>query len=216
MYSYNGTNFVGANKELKEAYQSLLSNDNIDQISKQSLTPIDWQFSPSGAPHFGGLWEAGVRAMNSLLKKSVGTYFLSFEELTTIVAATEAVLNSRPFTSANSLPIDGVVIITPGYFLIGRPLQDPPPKKELADRPSLLRRWKLINHFTQDLWSRWCKTYLQNLQARHKWVRSTPCLQVGDMVLLKDSSFQTQQWPMAKVVRTLPGDDGLVRVVELR
>ena len=42
---------------------------------------------------------------------------------------------------------------------------------------------------------------------------STP---YGDVVLLKDLSFRTQQWPMSKVVRTFPGDEGLVRVVELR
>ena len=50
IYSDNGTNFVGADRELMEAAQSLLSDKT-----------IDWKFSPSSAPHFGGLWEAGGR-----------------------------------------------------------------------------------------------------------------------------------------------------------
>jgi len=74
------TNFVGANREMKEAVQLLLTNENFDQLSHQSISPIEWQFSQSGAPHFKGLWEAGVRAMKTLLKNPGGAHSLSFEE----------------------------------------------------------------------------------------------------------------------------------------
>ena len=39
---------------------------------------------------------------------------------------------------------------------------------------------------------------------------------VDDIVLLKDPDVGRQQWPMARVVGTYPGTDGLVRTVELR
>ena len=39
---------------------------------------------------------------------------------------------------------------------------------------------------------------------------------MGDIVLLKDSDVSRQQWPMGRVVRVFPSEDGLVRSVELK
>ena len=70
---------------MKKAIQQMLSSLSIDYIMQYaSAHSIDWRFSPSSAPHFGGLWEAGVRAMKGILRKVVGTHSLSVEELTTI------------------------------------------------------------------------------------------------------------------------------------
>ena len=120
VFSDNGSNFVGADHEMKKAIQQMLSSSSIDYIMQYASTrSIDWRFSPSSAPHFGGLWEAGVRAMKEILQKMVGTHSLSFEELTTILAEVESILNSRPLTAPDSLPADGDIILTPGHFLIG-------------------------------------------------------------------------------------------------
>ena len=39
---------------------------------------------------------------------------------------------------------------------------------------------------------------------------------MGDIVLLKDSDVSRQQWPMGRVGRVFPSQDGLVRSVELK
>ena len=39
---------------------------------------------------------------------------------------------------------------------------------------------------------------------------------VNDVVLLKDGGVKRHQWPMAKVIKTFLGPDGLVRSVELK
>ena len=103
MYSDNGTSFVSASRELREVYETILYDDTIDLITKQSLNPVEWKFSPSGAPHFTGLW---VKAMKLLMRKIVGSHPLSYEELTTVLATAESVLNSRPLSSVDSLPVD--------------------------------------------------------------------------------------------------------------
>ena len=188
VYSDHGTNFVGVNKEFKDVRRKMIEDGTLDHIIQNSIHPIEWKFSPTGAPHFGGLWEAGVRSMKQLLKKSVGTLPLSYEELHTVLAEAESILNSRPLTSPDSLPVDGEHLLTPGHFLIGRPLKSP------LNRPShipLFKRWKLVNQLSQDLWLKWYGAYLKSPQTRHKWENASRNLQVGDVVLLKDQSLAT-------------------------
>lgn len=63
IYSDNGTNFVGAERELQEAFQFMQKTSTRDAISDQCTTKgITWHFSPKRAPHFGGLWKAAVKA----------------------------------------------------------------------------------------------------------------------------------------------------------
>ena len=59
MLSDNGSNYVGAAREIKELV------DCIDKGKMQRLTSnkgIDWQFNPSEAPHFGGVFERMTKA----------------------------------------------------------------------------------------------------------------------------------------------------------
>ena len=65
----------------------------------------------------------------------------------------------------------------------------------------------------QELWSRWSKEYLQQLQTRNKWIQPRRNFQVGDIVLLKENQSPRNRWPMAKVVATHPDDKGQVRSV---
>ena len=122
VYSDNGSNFVGANKELRNVHQTIINTNSMDSVTKQAIHPLEWKFFPASAPHFGGLWEAGVKAMMLLLRKNVGSHPLSFEELTTILAVSDSVLKSRPLLPHDSLPTDGDMTLTPGHLLIGRPL----------------------------------------------------------------------------------------------
>lgn len=54
MFSDNGTNFVGAARELEEIYEFLMEQKTEieTQLAKQH---IKWKFIPPCSPHFGGL-----------------------------------------------------------------------------------------------------------------------------------------------------------------
>jgi hypothetical protein len=57
---------------------------------------VQRHFIPPRSPHFGELWESGVRLAKYHLKRIVGKATLSYEELLTVLAHVEACLNSRP------------------------------------------------------------------------------------------------------------------------
>ena len=65
MYPDSGTNFVSEDRELHEAKQALLDNESVGIIIGEYPRCL-WKFSPSNAPHFGGLWEDGVRSVKML------------------------------------------------------------------------------------------------------------------------------------------------------
>ncbi len=52
--SDNGTNMVGAEKELREM---LLKVDQSKMINFFCNNGMDWHFNPPTASHFGGVWE---------------------------------------------------------------------------------------------------------------------------------------------------------------
>ncbi|KAH8403664.1 hypothetical protein KR215_000544, partial [Drosophila sulfurigaster] len=72
-----------------------------------SRSGCEFAFIPPRAPHFGGLWEAGVKSAKHLLLRTVGNALLTAEELQTVVVAVEAVLNSRPLGAVSQDPNDG-------------------------------------------------------------------------------------------------------------
>ncbi len=58
---------------------------------------------------------------------------------------------------------DSDLALTPGHFLIGRPLKAPPTKPASTSKLSYLRRWALVQRLQQDLWIAWKGCYLQSL-----------------------------------------------------
>ena len=153
--------------------------------------------TPERAPHFGGLWEAAIKSAKKHLKRVVGTQRLDYEEFATIAAQVESCLNSRSLLATTSHSPDGVQVLTPGHFLIGRELCAYPELPIQTD-PMLHRRWNLCQAITAHFWKRWSMKYLQQLQKLQKWRRPTPNLQVGDIVVIRDEATFNNHWPMAK------------------
>ena len=95
IWSDNGTNFVGANREIKEFHDFIKQQQTHSIISEFcSTSNIEWHFTPEHGPNFGGLWEAAVKSTKTHLKRVIRDVKLSFEELTTILTQIEVCLNS--------------------------------------------------------------------------------------------------------------------------
>ena len=123
IWSDHGTNFMGAGRELKDLYTHLgnaLTEHAIDKFCANQS--IQWSFAPEHVPHFGGLQEAAVKCLKCHFQCNIGDIHLTFEELATILAQVEACLNSSSLTHLPQ-PEDGIKVLTPGHFLIRRPLE---------------------------------------------------------------------------------------------
>ena len=215
IWSDHGTNFTGADRELKSLFEFLRRQQTQGTISQFCTAQnIEWKFIPEKAPHFGGLWEAAVKSMKLHLKKIVGGTKLNFEELTTVLSQIEACLNSRPLAIAD--PDDGVEPLTPGHFLIGQPLEALPDSSSAYQPISSLRRWQFCQALLRQFWERWSTDYLTQLSKFSKWRRPSKNIQVNDVVCIKEDNMVPTQWPLARVTAVYPGTDGRVRVADVK
>ncbi|KAG5863247.1 hypothetical protein JTB14_012535 [Gonioctena quinquepunctata] len=70
--------------------------------------------------------------------------------------------------------------------------------------------------YLQDIWSRWSKEYIGELQQRQKWKKMGPQVTKGIFVLIKDNNLPPFSWKLGRVIDTHPGEDGIIRVVSVQ
>ena len=76
--------------------------------------------------------------------------------------------------------------------------------------------WRHTQRLVDHVWRRWRREYLPTLTVRQKWMRETRPLQAGDLVLIVEDDEPRGRWPLARVVRALPGADGRIRAAEVK
>lgn len=212
VWSDNGTNFVGAAKELKRMIDSWQGNDFYDRIAKFHVT---WKFITPAASHQGGLWESAVKSMKYHLRRVVGDQILSMVGMQTYLAQISAVLNSRPMTAMTQDPTD-LDYLTPAHFLIGESIMQPF-GSNVEDIPdNRLQYYQRIQKMSQHFARRWNSDYLHELQQRPKWRQERANLKVGDMVIIRHEHIPPNMWDMGRIVATHPGADGRVRNVTVK
>ncbi|GFS75768.1 integrase catalytic domain-containing protein [Trichonephila clavipes] len=216
IHSDNGRNFVGANNELRKILKALFKGKMEEIMDFLSKEQIKWNFNPPSAPHFGGLWEAGVKSLKYHLKRVIGNSILNHEEFLTLVVQIEAVLNSRPICPLSNDPND-VETLTPAHFLVGSSLVAIPDPDYTEIPMNRLSRWQLVQRMNQHFWRKWSSEYLNRLQQRPKWCKGNVGFKEGDLVLVKPSeNSDSLKWHLARILKLHPGKDNIVRVVTLK
>jgi Pao retrotransposon peptidase/Family of unknown function (DUF5641)/Integrase zinc binding domain len=209
MQSDNGTNFRGASNkmdlDLKKAIQQA-TNEAAKSVANDGTS---WKFIPVASPHFGGIWEAGVKSVKGHLKRIIGDTLLTYEEFSTVLQRVEACLNSRPIMAMSSDP-SSVEALTPGHFLIGRQLIATP--EPCIPEKSVHTRWELVKKMYTDIWKVWSNEYLTSLQQRNKWTSDHRNIKIGELVLIKEDNMPVQKWALGRVSEVHSGTDGKTRV----
>ncbi|XP_050551755.1 uncharacterized protein LOC118279021 isoform X1 [Spodoptera frugiperda] len=206
--SDNGTNFVGADNDLKR-----IESDVASEMAEQG---IKFVFAPPYSPHFNGMAEAAVKSTKNHLRKLLSLTNFTYEELATCLCQIEAVLNSRPLTPLSCDPSD-LSVLTPSHFLIGRTLTSIPCSQVPDKTISCLDRFKRIEYVRQHFWQRFSNEYVSSLQQKTKWsVASDRKLREGTLVLIREKALPPLVWALGRVVRTYAGVDGITRVADVK
>lgn len=86
IFSDNGSNFIGAKNSLTEMHNLSYSTRFNTKVSFfLGNQGIKWHFIPPLTPHFGGVWEAGVKQTKFHLKRVIEKSSLTFEEMNTLL-----------------------------------------------------------------------------------------------------------------------------------
>lgn len=215
LYSDCGSNFVGAKRIITRSLSEVETKWNEEIAQELSEFHTEWHYNPPVAPHFGGLWEAGVKSVKHHLKRVVGETRFTYDEFETLLVQIESILNSRPLGQTPGNP--DVVILTPAHFLIQDSLISMPDNNLTDKKLSLLERWVMIQKLVQSFWNIWSHEYLNTLRQRKKWNHNAnDNIKVNDIVLIKENNIPPNSWLKAIVVKVHPGSDGLVRVVTVK
>lgn len=214
IYSDNGTNMVGANRELNSLFK-IVRNQDESLFAFFAEEKIEWSFIPPRSPNWGGLWEANIKAFKYHFKRVAGNSKFTYEELLTLITQIEAILNSRPLIPLTS-DVEDLEVLTPAHFLIGRPITAIVEPSLTNIETNRLNSWQRITKSVQTIWKRWSLSYLNSLQQRGKWVNRKENLKLGDMVLIREENLPPCKWLLGRVVKLYPGQDKIVRVVEVK
>ena len=210
--SDNGTNFVGANRELTE----LLSQLDTDKIAQSTANKgITWVFNPPSAPHFGGVHETMIKAAKRAIFAIIGQADITDEELMTAFTGAEALINSRPLTYQSAHPMDNTPL-TPNHFLFGQSGGVFAPDSVDTTTYSPIKRWRRVQELVRHFWKRWLQEWLPGLSSRKKWTQQQRDIVTGDVVLVVSPDTPRGKWPLGRVLETRKGRDGHVRVVRVR
>ena len=208
----NGSNFVGAEKELEKCMNEMDNKRIGDLLPEKRADWIVWKKNPPMASHMGGVWERQIRFARTILLSLIRTHSMGLDEdsLSTLFTEDEAYVNSRPIVGETINSVNSNVAISPSHILTMKSKTvNPPPG--VFGKPDLycLRRWRRIQHISNEFWSPWQKEFLVTLQERQKLREPQRNFSVGDIVILQDESHG-HKWRLSKVINVYEDKNGFV------
>ena len=160
MLSDCGSNFKGADKELKECLKEL-KQDTIGEFAVRK--EVEWRFNPPDAPHMGGAWERLVRTVKQSLKVILKENDITDFELMTVFTEVESIVNSRPLTAVSDDALD-FEALTPNHFLLGRANLSLSPNIVYKTDITSNKRWKHVQYMISNFWRRLRREYLSTFR----------------------------------------------------
>ena len=210
--SDNGTNFVSANRELKQALNDL-NQERIKNTFAQD--GIKWTFNPPHGAHHGGIWERLIQQIKRILCSITKQQVLDDEALSTVFCEVEAICNDRPISPSSDDPND-LEALTPNHLLLLKSKPVLPPGLFSKDDTYGRRRWKQVQYISDLFWKRWAKEYLPIMQQRQKWNKPRRSFAVGDLVLIVDETAPRSSWSMGRIIEAVKDRKGFVRRVRVK
>ena len=215
MYSDNGSNFRGANREISE---SIAAWDKTELHEKLGDIGVTWEFGPAASGHSGGVWERLIGIVKRSLKACIGNRTLNVDQFDTLVAGVAGIVNRRPLTPANN-DLNNLMVLSPAHFIYPYEFVNSgpsvlPPLSQLGDH--LRSSWTQTREVLDDFWRRWQSEYVETLLRRDKWVTSGPTYKIGDVVLIIEPIQAREKWRLARITEITNSDGNHPRRFTLR
>jgi transposase InsO family protein len=211
MLSDNGTQMVGAERELREMIEGWKATELQEYCAEKG---VDWKFITPAAPHHNGCAESLVKSCKLALKKSIGEQILTPFELYTVLQEVSNLVNQRPIGRTPNDPDDGSYLC-PNDMLLGRAssrISQGPFKETNNPRHRVEYVQKIVDSF----WKRWTRDTFPSLVPRKKWDAQRRNVRVDDVVNIADSNAVRGKWCVGRVMQVYPGKDGQVRNVKVK
>ena len=211
IWSENGTNFIGAEKELREEVEKWNILNIAVEIAHKGIMR---RFNPPSVAHQGGIWERLVRSFKRVLYTILGIRRLTDEVLHTTFCLVENAPNSRLLTPVSADPCD-LNALTPNHFLLGVYSSGVPSlvgNNEFDHR----KRYARAQSYANAIWSRWIRKHVPTPNRRSMW--QTPAeqhLKTGDLVWIVEETNPRSYYPIARIVE-LRCDSDVARSAVLR
>ena len=146
--SDNGTNFVGAKKEL----EGLINQWNQNSIHAFLLQrQIKWVFNVPIVSHHGLVWEMSIRSVRKILRSVIQQQTLDDECLLTYMCVIENIINNRPITRVSDDVKDLQPLIPSMLLHIKSDAALPPGQFEPTDVYSR-KHWKRVQYLADLFW----------------------------------------------------------------
>ena len=165
--SDNGSNFIGAERELKEMIRRWRDRASEDYRNIQefiSENQIRWIFNTPLAPHHNGLVESMVKSVKSARKKLTHDRVMTEEEYRTFLVEVKNLINSRPLWPPNDGDLKDPAItcndlLRPGN-LDHHPVQ--------LNHGSPRSRYEYVQRLVDEWWKIWLRNFVPSLLERNK------------------------------------------------
>jgi len=201
------------------AYNELLScikdMNNPTVQSYLSSEGCEWIFNFPHASHTGGVWECiiGVarRILDSILA-DISPTRLTHKVLSTLMPEVTAIVNARPLVPVPADP-DMPEVLIPSTLLTQKSQRLKATPGNFSQTDLYSRQWRQVQYLANVFWAR-SKEYLPTPQPRRKWQHETRNLEEGELVPLRSKELPRNSWPLARITKTYPSEDGKVRKID--
>ena len=172
---------------------------------------LQWKVSPADSAWRQGKAERRIGVIKRLLKLAVADSRLSPVELQTFLYESANICNERPIGLAKPREDGSYLVLTPNHLLLGRSKNILPDDTPVLNGLCASSRYRLVSHVTLKFWERWSLEATPGLITRQKWHCGARNMQVGDVVMVCDSSKIKAKYKLAMVEEFAVGSDGCVR-----
>lgn len=144
-----GTNFVGAKNELKNALKEIDADRLTVFLAEKQC---DFVLNAPHSSHAGGVWERQIRTVRNVLRStlSLSSDRLDDASLRTLFYEAMAIVNSRPLTVDNLNDPNSLAPLTPNNLLTMKSVPAlPPPGRFIREDIYARKRWRHVQYLAE-------------------------------------------------------------------